>query len=96
MFGQKKPAGLLSTLGSFGITPDSLKKAAAGFGITKNSLKKTASGYGQQLATSAKAGLNARVARAASGIQTRIAGAHPTPTPVGTQVPMPMKPAGSF
>jgi len=71
-------------------------KTASTFGITPNVLKKAASGYGQQFANSAKAGLNARVARAASGLQTRIAGAPPTPTPMGTQVPIPMKPAGSF
>jgi hypothetical protein len=96
MFGQKKPAGLLSTLGSFGITPNYIKTTAAGFGITKNSLKKTASGYGQQLATSAKAGLNARVANAGTRLQTKIAGAPPTPTPVPVQNPMPMKPPGGI
>lgn len=95
MFGQKKP-GLAATLGSFGITPKSLHNAAAGFGITPNYLKKTASGYGQQLATSAKAGLNARVAKTATGLQTKIVGAPPTPTPVPVQIPIPMKPAGSF
>jgi hypothetical protein len=86
MFGQKKS----------GFTLSDITKTASAFGITPNSLKKTAKNIGTQMATSAKAGLNARVARAASGIQTRIAGAHPTPTPVGTQVPVPMKPAGSF
>ena len=95
MFGQKK-TGLAATLGSFGITPNSVKKAAAGFGITPNYLKKTASGYGQQLATSAKAGLNARVAKTANGLQTKIVGAPPTPTPTSVQIPMPMKPAGSL
>lgn len=95
MFGQKK-SGLTATLGSFGITPDSLKKAAAGFGITPNSVKKTASGYGQQLATSAKAGLNARVAKTATGLQTKIVGAPPTPTPGSIQIPINMKPPGSM
>ena len=95
MFGQKKP-GLAATLGSFGITPKSLHNAAASFGITPNYLKKTASGYGKQLATSAKAGLNARVAKTATGLQTKIVGAPPTPTPVPVQIPIPMKPAGSF
>ena len=95
MFGQKK-SGLASTLGSFGITPDSLKKAAAGFGITPNSVKKTASGYGQQLATSAKAGLNARVAKTATGLQTKIVGAPPTPTPGSIQIPTNIKPPGSM
>ena len=95
MFGQKK-SGLAATLGSFGITPDSLKKAAAGFGISPNSVKKTASGYGQQLATSAKAGLNARVAKTATGLQTKIVGAPPTPTPGSIQIPTNIKPPGSM
>lgn len=95
MFGQKK-SGLAATLGSFGITPDSLKKAAAGFGITPNSVKKTAAGYGQQLATSAKAGLNARVAKTATGLQTKIVGALPTPTPGSIQIPTNIKPPGSL
>lgn len=95
MFGQKK-SGIAATLGSFGITPDSLKKAAAGFGITPNSVKKTASGYGQQLATSAKAGLNARVAKTATGLQTKIVGAPPTPTPGSIQIPTNIKPPGSM
>jgi hypothetical protein len=79
-----------------GFTLNDITKTVSSFGISPNVLKKTVKNVGSQFATSAKAGLNARVARAASGIQTRIAGAHPTPTPVGTQVPMPMKPAGSF
>lgn len=95
MFGQKK-SGIAATLGSFGITPDSLKKAAAGFGITPNSVKKTAAGYGQQLATSAKAGLNARVAKTATGLQTKIVGAPPTPTPGSIQIPTNIKPPGSL
>lgn len=82
MFGQKK--------GGFDL--GSLKKTAASFGITPNSVKKFTSGYGTQLATSAKAGLNARVARTATGLQTKIAGAPPTPTPVPAQLPTPVKP----
>ena len=95
MFGQKK-TGLAATLGSFGITPNSVKKAAAGFGITPNYLKKTASGYGQQLATSAKAGLNARVAKTSAGLQTKIVGAPPTPTPASIQIPTNITPPGSL
>jgi hypothetical protein len=95
MFGQKK-TGLAATLSSFGITPNSVKKTAASFGITPNYLKKTATGYGQQLATSAKAGLNARVAKTATGLQTRIVGAPPTPTPPSVQIPTPIKPPGSL
>jgi hypothetical protein len=86
MFGQKKS----------GFTLSDITKTASAFGITPNFLKKTATSVGTQFATSAKAGLNARVARAASGLQTRIAGAPPTPTPVGTQNPTPIKPAGFF
>jgi hypothetical protein len=86
MFGQKKS----------GFTLNDITKTASTFGITPNFLKKSARTVGMQMATSAKAGLNARVARAASGLQTRIAGAPPTPTPVRTQVPVPMKPASSF
>jgi hypothetical protein len=91
MFGQKK-SGLASTLGSFGITPNSIKKAAAGFGITPDAAKKAATGYAGQLATSAKAGLNARIARTTTGLQTKIAGAPPTPTPTSIQIPTNIKP----
>jgi len=95
MFGQKK-TGLAATLSSFGITPNSVKKTAASFGITPNYLKKTATGYGQQLATSAKAGLNARVARAANLTRVTVSGAPPTPTPPSVQIPTPIKPPGSL
>ena len=95
MFGQKK-TGLAATLGSFGITPNSVKKAAAGFGITPNLVKKHATIVGGQLAGAAKAGVNARVARTAAGLQTAIAGAPPTPTPTPVQIPTMVKPPGSM
>jgi len=86
MFGQKKT----------GFNLASLKKTAASFGITPNVIKKHATIYGGQLATSAKAGLNARVARTATGLQTKITGAPPTPTPTPVQRPTPVKPPGSM
>ena len=86
MFGQKKS----------GFDLASLTKTAASFGITPNIIKKHATAYGGQLATSAKAGLNARVARTATGLQTKIAGAPPTPTPTPIQIPINVKPPGSM
>ena len=90
MFGQKKPGFSLSDI----------TKTASTFGFTPKSLKNTVTSYGKsvgtQFATSAKAGLNARVASVKNGVKKIVSGAPPTPTPVGTQVPMPMKPAGSF
>jgi len=85
MFGQKKS----------GFNLASLTKTAASFGITPNLVKKHASIYGGQLAGAAKAGLNARVARTAAGIQTKIAGAPPTPTPIKIQNAKPISPPGA-
>jgi hypothetical protein len=92
MFGQKKSgfdfASLKKTAASFGITPNSIKKTAGSFGLTPNYAKKV----GTQFATSAKAGLNARINRTSTGLQTRIAGAPPTPIPPTVQIPTPVKP----
>jgi len=96
MFGQKKTgfnlASLKKTASSFGITPNSVKKVAGSFGFTPNYAKKV----GTQFATSAKAGLNARINRTTTGLQQRIAGAPPTPTPIPVQIPTPIKPPGSL
>ena len=84
---------LKKTAASFGITPNSVKKTAASFGFTPDYAKSV----GTQLATSAKTGLNARVARTATGLQTKIAGAPPTPTPPSVQIPTNVKPpSGGF
>jgi len=85
MFGKKSGFNLAS-----------LTKTAASFGITPNLVKKHATIVGGQLATSAKAGLNARVARTAAGLQTKIGGAPPTPTPTPVQIPTMVKPPGSM
>ena len=85
MFGQKKS----------GFNLASLTKTAASFGITPNLVKKHATAYGGQLAGAAKAGLNARVASTAAGLQTKITGAPPTPTPIKIQNAKPMSPPGT-
>jgi ribosomal protein L13E len=84
MFGQKK-----------GFSLNSITKAGASLGFTPNVLKKAIGGYGSQLAGAAKAGLNARVARTAAGLQTKITGAPPTPTPIKIQNAKPMTPPGA-
>jgi len=84
MFGQKKAFSL-----------NSITKAGASLGFTPNVLKKAIGGYGSQLAGAAKAGLNARVARTAAGLQTKITGAPPTPTPIKIQNAKPMTPPGA-
>jgi hypothetical protein len=84
MFGQKKSFSL-----------NSITKAGASLGFTPNVLKKAIGGYGSQLAGAAKAGLNARVARTAAGLQTKITGAPPTPTPIKIQNAKPMTPPGA-
>jgi hypothetical protein len=85
MFGQKKS----------GFSLNSITKTASTFGLTPNVLKKTVGSYGTQLAGAAKAGLNARVASTAAGLQTKIAGAPPTPTPIKIQNAKPVTPPGT-
>jgi hypothetical protein len=84
MFGQKS-----------GFSLNSITKAGASLGFTPNVLKKAIGGYGSQLAGAAKAGLNARVASTAAGLQTKITGAPPTPTPIKIQNAKPMTPPGA-
>ena len=74
--GSMKKAGMPPALGKLG--------GALGSPLGVQ-LKGMAAGYGQQLAGAAKAGLNQRVAHMASGLTAKIAGAPPTPTPVGIQ-----------
>lgn len=85
MFGQKKS----------GFSLNSIAKAGSSLGFTPNALKKTVAGYGTQLAGAAKAGLNARVASTAAGLQTKITGAPPTPTPIKIQNAKPISPPGT-
>ena len=85
MFGQKKS----------GFSLNSITKAGASLGFTPNVLKKAIGGYGSQLAGAAKAGLNARVASTAAGLQTKITGAPLTPTPSKIQNAKPMTPPGA-
>jgi hypothetical protein len=72
---------------------DEIKGAAkAAWAEHKEDIKGAAKNYGTQLAGAAKAGLNARVATTATGVQTKIAGAPPTPTPMAVQPPTNVKP----
>ena len=71
--GTFKKGGVPPALGKFG---GQLKAAGV-----NTALK----GYAGQFGAAAKAGLNQRVAHMASGLTAKIAGAPPTPTPVGVQ-----------
>jgi len=75
---------LMGAMGSMkkGGIPPSLGKLGGALGGQLQGMGKA---YGAQLGSAAKAGLNQRVAHMASGLTAKIAGAPPTPTPMGVQ-----------